>query len=148
MLNPRTKDAVGILNGLIRINNDRIKFYKAFLDHGNALQADYRDYFALVAGESYQNNIWISIEIQTIEGNIEQETPVDQVPGQPPALQPLPGYAEMVKNCSQMEEAIRNEYTKAIASVFIPQYMRELLKKQVRRLEAARRQVERFARSL
>ncbi|RYG01304.1 MAG: hypothetical protein EOO02_13045, partial [Chitinophagaceae bacterium] len=124
MLNPRTKDAVEILNGLIKINNDRIRFYKGFLDHGTALDAEYRDYFALVAGESYQNNIWISIEIQTIEGNIEQETPVNDVPGQPPLLQPLPAYTEIVAGCSKMEESIRNEYAKAMNSVFIPQYMR------------------------
>ncbi|RZA09145.1 MAG: hypothetical protein EOO68_01175 [Moraxellaceae bacterium] len=145
MLNPRTRDAVEILNGLIRINNDRIKFYKEFLEYGNDLDADYREFFALVAGESYQNNIWISIEIQTIEGNIETETPVDDVYTNLKPATPLPGRAVIVKQCVLVENTIRAEYAKAIQSVFIPQYMRELLKKQIRRLEAAKRQVERFS---
>ncbi|HTF29066.1 MAG TPA: hypothetical protein VK625_09490 [Flavitalea sp.] len=145
MLNPRTKDAVEILNGLVRINADRIKFYQDYLEYGNALDPEYREFFALVAGESYQNNIWISIEIQTIEGNIEADTPVDPVRENTKPTAPLPDQVLILKECSQVEETTRNEYTKAMESVFIPQYMRELLKKQVRRLEAAKRQIERFS---
>lgn len=144
MLNPRTRDAVEILNGLIRINNERIKFYQDFLEYGTGLDADFREFFALVAGESYQNNIWISIEIQTIEGNIEAETPVDKLPIHAIPTTPLPDRQVIVKQCGKIENNIRAEYAKAVQSVFIPQYMRELLKKQIRRLEAAKRQVERF----
>jgi uncharacterized protein (TIGR02284 family) len=146
MLNPRTRDAVEILNRLIRINNERIQFYKDFLEHGTELDPDYREFFALVAGESYQNNIWIGIEIQTIEGNIETDTPVaPETPGK--RLQhALPDKSSLLKLCAQREDAIREEYKKAMESVFIPQYMRDLLKKQLRRLEAAKRQVERFGR--
>jgi uncharacterized protein (TIGR02284 family) len=146
MLNPRTRDAVEILNRLIRINNERIRFYQEFLEHGNTLDAEYREFFALVAGESYQNNIWISIEIQTIEGNIETETPVEPATANGHQLAPLPDRATILKECCQTEDTIRAEYAKAMESVFIPQYMRELLKKQLRRLEAAKRQVERFTR--
>ena len=145
MLNPRTRDAVEILNGLLRVNNDRIKFYKDYLEYGNELDADYREFFALVAGESYQNNIWISIEIQTIEGNIETETPVDDNRSSLKPATPLPGRAVILKQCSLIENNTRVEYAKAVESVFIPQYMRELLKKQIRRLEAAKRQIERFS---
>ncbi|MHA4844383.1 hypothetical protein ACX0G7_09475 [Flavitalea antarctica] len=145
MLNPRTRDAVEILNGLIRINNDRIKFYKDFLDYGNELDADYREFFALVAGESYQNNIWISIEIQTIEGNIETETPVEDIREGITPVVPIPTRGAIMKQCVVIENNIRAEYAKAIQSVFIPQYMRELLKKQIRRLESAKRQIERFS---
>jgi len=145
MLNPRTRDAVEILNGLIRINNDRIKFYQDYLEYGNDLDADYREFFALVAGESYQNNIWISIEIQTIEGNIETETPIEEKPANLRPETPIPPRLVILKQCNLIEETIRAEYAKAIQSVFIPQYMRELLKKQIRRLEAAKRQIERFA---
>jgi hypothetical protein len=145
MLNPRTRDAVEILNGLIKINNERIRFYKDFLEYGIDLDADYREFFALVAGESYQNNIWISIEIQTIEGNIETETPVEDVRAVLKPAHPMPGRAVILKQCIAIENNIRAEYAKAIQSVFIPQYMRELLKKQIRRLEAAKRQVERFS---
>jgi hypothetical protein len=145
MLNPRTKDAVEILNGLVRINSDRIKFYQDYLEYGNELDGEYREFFALVAGESYQNNIWISIEIQTIEGNIEAETPVDQIPENTKPTTALPDRIRILNECSRVEETTRNEYTKAMESVFIPQYMRELLKKQVRRLEAAKRQIERFS---
>ncbi|HTE25015.1 hypothetical protein [Flavitalea sp.] len=145
MLNPRTRDAVEILNGLLRVNSDRINFYKDYLEYGNELDADYREFFALVAGESYQNNIWISIEIQTIEGNIETETPVEDIRANLKPATPLPGRAVILKQCMLLENNIRAEYTKAVQSVFIPQYMRELLKKQIRRLEAAKRQVERFS---
>jgi hypothetical protein len=144
MLNPRTKDAVEILNGLIRINDDRIKFYKNILRHRDSLPAEYREFFALVAGESYQNNIWISIEIQTIEGNIETETPVNIEPENGVVAEPLPEMVIILQSCSTLEEQIRAQYARAIESVFIPQYMRELLKKHIRRLEAARRQIERF----
>jgi hypothetical protein len=145
MLNPRTRDAVEILNGLIRINSDRIKFYKDYLEYGNDLDPDYREFFALVAGESYQNNIWISIEIQTIEGNIETETPVADIQAHSRPATPIPGRSAILKQCILVENNIRADYAKAIQSVFIPQYMRELLKKQIRRLEAAKRQVERFS---
>jgi len=145
MLNPRTRDAVEILNGLIRINNDRIRFYQDYLEYGNDLDPDYREFFALVAGESYQNNIWISIEIQTIEGNIDTDTPVEEKPANLKPATPIPPRLVILKQCNLIEESIRNEYEKAMQSVFIPQYMRELLKKQIRRLEAAKRQVERFA---
>ena len=90
MLNPRTKDAVEILNGLVRINSDRIKFYQNYLEYDNALDPEYREFFALVAGESYQNNIWISIEIQTIEGNIDADTPVDPIRENTKPTTPLP----------------------------------------------------------
>jgi hypothetical protein len=146
MLNPRTRDAVEILNRLIRINNERIQFYKDFLEHGSELDPDYREFFALVAGESYQNNIWIGIEIQTIEGNIETDTPVaPPAPARKP-VNPLPDRSTVLSLCATKEDAIREEYKKAMESVFIPQYMRDLLKKQLRRLEAAKRQVERFGR--
>jgi hypothetical protein len=145
MLNPRTRDAVEILNGLIRSNHDRIKFYQNYLAYGNDLDAEFREFFALVAGESYQNNIWISIEIQTIEGNIESETPVHEELLNPTPTTPLPIRPTLVKECGEIEETIREEYAKAIQSVFIPQYMRDLLKKQIRRLEAAKRQIERFS---
>ena len=145
MLNPRTRDAVEILNGLLRINSDRINFYKDYLDYGSELDGDYREFFALVAGESYQNNIWISIEIQTIEGNIEAETPVEDIRTSLKPATPIPGRAVILKQCALIENNIRAEYAKAVQSVYIPQYMRELLKKQIRRLEAAKRQLERFS---
>src|SRR4051812_13985799 len=109
MLNPRTRDAVEILNGLIRSNHDRIKFYQNHLAHGNALDAEFREFFALVAGESYQNNIWISIEIQTIEGNIESETPVEEHILNPKPTSPLPARPVLIKECSDIEEITRNE---------------------------------------
>src|SRR5690242_8637212 len=110
MLNPRTRDAVEILNGLIRINNERIKFYQDFLEYGTGLDADFREFFALVAGESYQNNIWISIEIQTIEGNIEAETPVEDGRLHAVPSTPLPEREVIVKQCAKIENNIRAEY--------------------------------------
>ncbi|HMF69837.1 MAG TPA: hypothetical protein VK616_00105, partial [Flavitalea sp.] len=80
-----------------------------------------------------------------IEGNIEADTPVDPVRENTKPTAPLPDQVRILKECSHVEETTRNEYTKAMESVFIPQYMRELLKKQVRRLEAAKRQIERFS---
>jgi hypothetical protein len=144
MLNPRTKDAVDILNGLIRVNNERIIFYEHLLENVESLDPDFREFFALLIGESFQNNIWISIEIQTIEGNIEAETNVQ--PNSPPDGPRMKFYEkpELVKTCEKIEESVRAAYTTAIQSVFIPQYMRVLLKKQIRRLESAKRQLGRF----
>ncbi|MET0242925.1 MAG: hypothetical protein ABW174_05640 [Flavitalea sp.] len=144
MLNPRTRDAVEILNGLIRINNERIKFYKHFLDFGNALNPEFREFFALISGESYQNNIWLSIEIQTIEGNIEAETPTNELPSTRASKEQIPEDSTILIQCDLQEEKIREAYSTAMDSVYIPQYMRDLLKKQVRRLEAAKRQLGRL----
>ena len=144
MLNPRTKDAVEILNGLVRINNRRIQFYQDLLQTPG-LPAEYREFFALIVGESYQNTIWIGIEIQTIEGSIDTPTPVvtiNQPSSSAAAEQPA---SAMLADCSAMETTIRDAYANALNSVFIPQYMRDLLKKQVRRLEAAKRQIERLS---
>jgi hypothetical protein len=144
MLNPRTKDAVEILNGLVRINNRRIQFYEDLL-RSAGLPGEYREFFALLVGESYQNTIWIGIEIQTIEGSIDTPTPVQQLNGSLPVTADNLPPAMMLAECSAMETTIRDVYANALSSVFIPQYMRDLLKKQVRRLEAAKRQIDRLS---
>ncbi len=144
MLNPRTKDAVDILNGLVRINNRRIQFYQDLL-RTRGVPDEYRKFFAVLVGESYQNTIWIGIEIQTIEGSIDTPTPVKELSETPPADQKGQPAVIMLAECSAIEATIRDAYANALTSVYIPQYMRDLLKKQVRRLEAAKRQLERFS---
>ncbi|RYY24641.1 MAG: hypothetical protein EOO04_12785 [Chitinophagaceae bacterium] len=144
MLNPRTKDAVEILNGLVRINNRRIQFYQDLL-RAPGLPGEYRELFAVLVGESYQNTIWIGIEIQTIEGSIDSPTPVNNIIPATAEKAICPPAANLLADCSAIETTIREAYSSALTSVYIPQYMRDLLKKQVRRLESAKRHIERLS---
>jgi uncharacterized protein (TIGR02284 family) len=141
-----TKATIETLNDLIQINNDRIEGYERAIKDLKDEDADLKQLFADMVGDSHKFKMEIATEVAVLGKDIETGTSTSGALHRTwlDVKAAFSGHSKksVLEECEFGEDAIKKAYETALAQDTLPAYIREVLTKQQGVLSAAHDKVK------
>ena len=135
-----SNETIGVMNDLIRMNNDRIIGYEKAIHETKQEDSDLKILFASMVAESHRMKIALATEVQTLGAETEQGTTTSgkiyRAWMDVKALFTGHDRHTILANCESGEEAAQKAYKTAL-NHDLPAYIRELLSRQQEALRAS-----------
>jgi len=137
-------ETIGVLNDLIRVNNDRILGYEKAIHETKPEDADLKILFASMVAESHRMKIALATEVQSLGAEVENGTTASgkiyRTWMEMKAV--LSGYSRhsILSNIESVEDAAQKAYYTALEHD-LPAFIRDLLSRQQETLVASHEEV-------
>jgi uncharacterized protein (TIGR02284 family) len=144
--NKTAKETIEVLNDLVQINNDRIEGYERAIKDLSDEDADLKDLFRDMIGESHSIKMALGTEIQALGGDIDTGTTgsgkIYRAWMAVKAVFTGHDRHTVLVNCEYGEDAAQKAYDSAIVTEGVPAYIRELITDQKRALRVSHDEIK------
>ncbi len=132
--NKTAREVIEVLNDLIQINNDRIVGYERAIKELKDKDADLKELFRNMIGESHSNKLALGTEVQALGGDIDTGTTgtgkIYRAWMDVKAIFTGHDRHTVLANCEYGEDAAQRAYGTALATEGLPAYLRDLISDQ------------------
>lgn len=145
-INKTSKETIEVLNDLVQIHNDRIEGYERAIKELSDEDADLKELFTDMIGESHSMKMALGTEIQALGGDIDTGTTargkIYRAWMDIKAVFTGHDRHTVLVNCEFGEDAAQKAYDSAIASEGLPAYVRELITDQKQGLRVSHDEIK------
>jgi len=137
-------ETIGVLNDLIRVNNDRILGYEKAIHETKQEDTDLKILYASMVAESHRMKIALATEVQSLGAKVETGTSASgkiyRIWMEMKAAFSGHSRHSILSNIETIEDAAQKAYRAALENE-LPAFIRDLLTRQQETLEASHEEV-------